>query len=173
MPGRTSGTFSNGYARIENVRRSKSPVARVARQLAYSPLVAISLTSTVIRRSASAGIRTAKRAPTLRAVTRASRRSKWTHRSLRSISVTSGTPGETYSPGPTVRLETCEAHRRVDDHLVDNRLHRRDVGNRLLHLCRGDLAFLFRVAVDRLLVGGFGLVHGAFAFVQGVGRLVE
>jgi hypothetical protein len=33
---------------------SADPVARVARQLAYSPLVAINLTSTVIRRSASA-----------------------------------------------------------------------------------------------------------------------
>src|SRR6185295_234488 len=109
MPGRSSGTLSTGYARIEKVRRSKSPVERVARQLAYSPLVAISLTSTVMRRSASAGMRTSKRSPTLIVLTRSSRKSKWTHRSLRSTSVTSGTPGETYSPGSTLRWYTCAA----------------------------------------------------------------
>ena len=38
---------------------------------------------------------------------------------------------------------------------------------------RRDLALLARVAVDRLLVGRFGLVHGALAFMQGIGRLVE
>src|SRR5262249_43076725 len=95
MPGRSSGTFSTGYARTSNVRRSKSPVARVARQLAYSPLVAISLTSTVMRRSPSAGIRTSKRSPSFSVLTRSSRRSKWIHTSLRSTNVTSGTPGET------------------------------------------------------------------------------
>src|SRR5262249_25553378 len=92
MPGRSSGALSTGQARISNVRRSKSPVARVARQLAYSPLVAISLTSTVMRRSSSAGMRTSKRSPSLSVLTKSSRRSKRTHRSLRSISVTSGTP---------------------------------------------------------------------------------
>src|ERR1700719_1405218 len=76
MPGRSSGTLSTGYARIEKVRRSKSPVARVARQLAYSPLVAISLTSTVTRRSASAGMHTSKRSPSFSVLTRSSRRSK-------------------------------------------------------------------------------------------------
>src|SRR5262249_44545673 len=32
---------------------------------------------------------------------------------------------------------------------------------------------LFGVAIDRLLVGGFGLIHGALIFMQGVGGLVE
>src|SRR5215831_8975279 len=71
MPGRNSGTFSTGYARIEKVRKSKSPVARVARQLAYSPLVAMSVTSAVMRRSLSAGMRT----PTFNVFTKSSRRS--------------------------------------------------------------------------------------------------
>jgi hypothetical protein len=52
-------------ARIEKGRRSKSPVERVARQLAYSPLVAISLTSTVTA-VGSASMRTRKRSPTFR-----------------------------------------------------------------------------------------------------------
>src|SRR5262249_54211895 len=58
--------------------------------------------------------------------------------------------------GVNVALVDLRGDRRVDDHLIDDRLHGRDVGNRLLHVCRGDLAFLFRVTVDRLLVGGFG-----------------
>ena len=38
---------------------------------------------------------------------------------------------------------------------------------------RRDLALFARVAVDRLLVGRFGLVDGTLALVQGIGRLVE
>src|SRR6516225_682496 len=105
MPGRSPATLARGYARIENVRRSKSPVARVARQLAYSPLVAMSLTSTAISRSARAGIRTQKRSPTFNVFIKSSRKSKWTHISFRSMRVTKGTPGEYVSPGvPLVTL---------------------------------------------------------------------
>jgi hypothetical protein len=57
--------------------------------------------------------------------------------------------------------------------LIDDRLDRCDVGDRLLHVRHRDLAFFPRITVDRLLVGGFGLVGGALALVQGIGRLVE
>ena len=43
----------------------------------------------------------------------------------------------------------------------------------LLHVRRRDLALFGGVAVDRLLVGGFGLVGGTLALVQGIGHLVE
>jgi hypothetical protein len=48
-----------------------------------------------------------------------------------------------------------------------------DVGQRLLHGGCGDLVFLFGVAVDRLLIGRFGLIHGALTFMERIGRLVE
>ena len=44
---------------------------------------------------------------------------------------------------------------------------------RLADIRLGDLALLARIAVDRLLVGRLGLIHGALAFVQGIGRLIE
>jgi len=60
-------------------------------------------TSTVTLRSLRAGMWTSNRSPIFKPLTRSSRRSKWIQTSARSISVTSGTPGDTYSPGSILR----------------------------------------------------------------------
>src|SRR4029077_6941527 len=136
-------------------------------QLAYSPLVAISLTSTVMRRSASAGMRTSKRSPTFSVRNTSSRRSKWIHMSLRSIKVISGTPGETYSPGSTLRWYTCEATGAYTTicAMIDCMAAMSAIA--FFTFAAAIFVFLFGVAVDRLLVGRFGLIHVALAFMQG------
>src|SRR5215831_8975280 len=265
MPGRNSGTFSTGYARIEKVRKSKSPVARVARQLAYSPLVAMSVTSAVMRRSLSAGMRT----PTFNVFTKSSRRSTaeiqaWPCASLSrpptqigaharsqlrhlfdrvrpdregaQIEIASGpgcTPARILALGGDERdlggnatiaergnahpdaitdlqrlhqvlaqvevdpqvVEINQSHqryarrhvfsgfhvalvdlrgdRRVDHHLVDNGLHGFDVGDCFPDIGLSDLPLLFRITIDRLLIGRSCLIDDALTFVQGIGRLVE
>src|SRR5215831_7617948 len=75
--------------------------------------------------------------------------------------------------GLHVALVHLRGYRRVDHHLLDDRLHGRDVGDRLLHGRCGDFVLLFGVAVDRLLVGRFGLIYVALAFMERIGRLVE
>jgi len=72
--------------------------------------------------------------------------SKWIHKSLRSISVTSGTPGETYSR-PHVALVDCEATgaSTTSESMID--WTGRDVGDRLLHVRHRDRTFLGRVAL--------------------------
>src|SRR5262249_40919027 len=75
--------------------------------------------------------------------------------------------------GLHVALVDLRGYRRVDHHLLDDRLHGRDVGDRLLHGRCGDFVLLFGVAVDRLLVRRFGLIYVALAFMQRIGRLVE
>src|SRR5262249_30358441 len=56
--------------------------------------------------------------------------------------------------GLDVALVDLRRHRRIDQHLVDDGLNGFDVGGCLLHVRYGDLTFLGRIAVDRLLVGG-------------------
>src|SRR5215472_13657205 len=75
--------------------------------------------------------------------------------------------------GLHVALVDLRGYRRVDHHLLDDRLHGRDVGSCFLHSRCGDLVLLFGVTVDRLLIGRFGLIHGALAFMERIGRLVE
>src|SRR6516225_6969079 len=60
--------------------------------------------------------------------------------------------------GLHIALVHLRGYRRVDHHLLDDRLHGRDVGDRLLHGRCGDFVLLFGVAVDRLLVCRFGLI---------------
>ena len=75
--------------------------------------------------------------------------------------------------GLHVALVDLRGHRRVDHHLIDDRLHGLDVGERLADIGRRDSTFLLGIAIDRLLVGRSRLIDGALAFMQGIGRLVE
>src|SRR6185312_13019131 len=52
--------------------------------------------------------------------------------------------------GLNVALVDLRGHRRVDHHLLDDRMHGRDVGRRFLDVRCGDLVLLFGIAVDRL-----------------------
>ena len=114
------------------MRRSKSPVARVARQLAYSPLVAISLTSTVMRRSRE------RRNAHVEAVADLQRLDQI----LAQVEVDPEVveidqrhqrhAGRDVFARLDVALVDLRGHRRVDHHLIDDRLHGLDVGDRLL-----------------------------------------
>src|SRR5262249_36942650 len=72
-----------------------------------------------------------------------------------------------------VALVGLGSHWCVDHHLVDDRLHGRDVSRSFLHRGCGDLALFFGVAVYRLVVGRFSLIHRTLALMQSIGRLVE
>jgi hypothetical protein len=61
----------------------------------------------------------------------------------------------------------------IDNELIDDRLNALDIGIGLFDAGSGNGPLLFGVAIDRLLVGRFGLIDGAFAFVQRISRLVE
>src|ERR1700722_16862848 len=61
----------------------------------------------------------------------------------------------------------------IDNELIDDRLNALDIGIGLFDAGSGNGPLLFGVATDRLLVGRFGLIDGAFAFVQRISRLVE
>jgi hypothetical protein len=73
--------------------------------------------------------------------------------------------GDQQEPGlrsPFIRTSANrDRHRRVDRHLIDDGFDGFDVGCRLADVCFGDLTFLARVAVDRLLVGGLCLIEWA------------
>src|SRR5580704_16709303 len=75
--------------------------------------------------------------------------------------------------GLDVALVDLRSYRRVNSHLIDDRLRGLDVGDGLADIRLRDLVLLFRITVDVLIVGRLGLVHGTLAFVQGIGRLVE
>jgi len=99
-------------------------VARVARQLASFSLVAITWTPTG---EAAVGERRNSHAEAVAALQRldqgssAQDRSGKVHIPLRSISVTSARRAKLF-PGLPLRLVDLRGHRRVDHHLVDDRL---------------------------------------------------
>src|SRR5262249_1909078 len=72
-----------------------------------------------------------------------------------------------------VALIDLRGNRRIDHHLVDDRLHRLDVGKGFADVRLGDFVLLFGVTVDRLIVGRLGLIDGTLTLMQRIGGLVE
>src|SRR6516165_5795954 len=72
-----------------------------------------------------------------------------------------------------VAFVDLESHRRVDHHLVDDRLHGLDVGNGFADIRLGDLVLFSGVTIDRVIVGRLGLIDGTLVLMQRIGGLVE
>src|SRR5262249_11892757 len=71
-----------------------------------------------------------------------------------------------------VALIDLRGNRRIDHHLVDDRLYRLDVGNGFADIGLGDLVLFFGITIDRLIVGRLGLIDGTLILMQRIGGLV-
>jgi hypothetical protein len=170
MPGRRPSRGVIGSARTSKVRRSKSPVARVARQVANWPWALITVTRSGICASCIAGTVTVNSSPTLSPARRSSRRLKVNQTSSRSTIENSGAPTPKFSPSSAILVVTWPRIWGVDRQLglIGPPLLYGRFG--LLHVGGGDRLLGDGVADRQLQPGvrGFALADGCFQIARGL-----